>query len=89
MIARRNWYCLSCEKQQEDYQSKLSKHLVGSLPRQKMISKDEFLGGGVNFSTNAKNNQKVVEHSVAKRYESVSLVKSSSVAKMPKINQQI
>jgi hypothetical protein len=46
-IARKNWFCLSCDKRLDKYQGKVGNHLVNSQLKTKTLEQDTVGGGMV------------------------------------------
>lgn len=53
-IARRNWFCLSCDRKLDKYQGKLGHHLVNSQLKTKTLQQDTVGGGMVLKSAKSK-----------------------------------
>lgn len=53
LIARKNWFCLSCDRKLEPYRGKLGNSLIGGHLKAKLPDQ-EVMGGGMLFRTKSK-----------------------------------
>ena len=53
LIARKNWFCLSCDRKLEPYRGKLGNHLISNHVKAKLPDQ-EVMGGGMLFRTKSK-----------------------------------
>ena len=54
IIARKNWFCLSCDKKLESYRGRVGAHLNNSTQAKGESLKNEFVGGGMMFKSKSK-----------------------------------
>ena len=54
LIARRNWFCLSCDKKLENYRGKIGQHLSSSHQIKGEPLKQEVVGGGMSLRSKSK-----------------------------------
>ncbi len=52
-IARKNWICLSCDKNLDTYRGKIGTHLINAQLKGKILDND-VLGGGMLFRSKSK-----------------------------------
>ena len=52
-IAKKNWFCLSCDRKLEPYRGKIGHHLVNAQIKGKAID-HEVIGGGMLFKNKSK-----------------------------------
>lgn len=53
-IARRNWFCLSCDRKLDKYQGKVGNHLISNQLKSKTLEQDTVGGGMVLKSAKSK-----------------------------------
>ena len=52
-LARKNWFCLSCDRKLEPYRGKVGHHLINSHLKAK-LPEQEVIGGGMLFRNKSK-----------------------------------
>ena len=52
-LARKNWFCLSCDRKLEPYRGKLGNHMINAQVKSKLIDQD-VVGGGMLFKNKSK-----------------------------------